>query len=200
MPKHPGVINPRDFARDLGRGALGEDIVVKFFLREYSVIARNVSDHNPDYDLLIDALAAEVAQQEKIDPEKLLQKFFRGLGFPKHKVLSVEVKLDEAAARYRNFFIEIFFDVERGVPGGFFKCKADLMAWVVPVRSAGGKFKIYLFNRASLLAWVFKYLLEHPGAVPFKTPGISPNARGVAIPIAIAEKSPACLGVFDYDI
>lgn len=199
MPKKRkrGVISHKDFVRDLSRGALGEDVAELFFLREFGVIAENVSDRNPDHDLLIKKLDPKVAKKPKVIPKKLIKKIFKDLGFHNKKELTVEVKLDEAAARYKNFFIEIFFDVDKGTPGTTYKCKADLLVWVVPSKK---KFKIYLFNRPAFLSWIVQYIVESKKKIEFKTPGISPKARGIPVPIVEAEKSSACLGVFDFKL
>lgn len=192
------VISHRDFVRDLGRGALGEDIVEAFFRDEFGLQAKNVSDNNPDYDIVIDDICEDLKKGKKVAPGRLLKKVFRdSFGITKKKEVSVEVKFDEAAARYKNFFFEIFFNIDTGSPGTIFKCKADLIVWVVPLRK---RFKVYVFKRSELLAWLFEYLFHNKKNLKYKTPGISPYARGVAIPIKAVSVSAACVGVFDYKL
>lgn len=89
----------------------------------------------------------------------------------------------------------MFFDYNTGSPGTTFKCKADLLAWVVPMR---GKSKIYLFKRPEFLAWIIDYIITNPKKAKYKTPGISPFCRGVPIPIKDVADSYACLGVFEF--
>jgi hypothetical protein len=191
------VISHRDFVRDLGRGALGEDVAEVFFKSEFGVIAENVSEKNPDYDLKISKLDPCLAKRPRVVPAKLLRKIFRdSFGYSNKKELTVEVKFDEAAARYGNIFIEIFFDIDTGSPGTVFKCKADLLAWVIPARK---KFKIYLIKRPEFLAWLFGYIFADD-SLEYKTPGISPHARGIALPIKEMVNSPACLGEFELKL
>jgi hypothetical protein len=129
---------------------------------------------------------------------RLLKKIFKdSFGYSDKDELTVEVKFDEAAARYGNLFVEIFFDVDTGSPGTLFKCKADLLVWVIPARK---KFRVYLFKRPEFLAWAFHYLYEKKGKLKYKTPGISPHARGIPLPVKEAAKSFACLGVFDFEL
>lgn len=199
MAKNKRVISHRDFVRDLGRGSVGEGVAEAFFSREFGVIAENVSTRNPDHDLLISKLEPDLADRPKVVPDKLLRKIFKdSFGYIKKKSLSVEVKYDEAAARYGNLFFEIFFDIDTGNPGTTFKCKADLIVWVVPAKSR--KFKIYLFKRPELLAWLFDYVFTHKKTLKYKTPGISPHARGVPVPIVDIVESSACLGEFEFKI
>ena len=63
MARSKRVISHRDFIRDLGRGAIGEDIAEAFFRDEFGVVAGNVSERNPDYDLLIDKLDPKFARR-----------------------------------------------------------------------------------------------------------------------------------------
>lgn len=192
------VISHRDFVRDLGRGALGEDIVEAFFRDEFGLLATNVSDKNPDFDIIIDDVCEDLKPKRKAVPGKLLRKIFRdSFGITKKKFVSIEVKFDEAAARYKNFFFEIFFNIETGSPGTTFKCKADLIVWVVPLRK---RFKIYVFKRPELLAWLFEFMFQNKKKLKYKTPGISPYARGVAVPIKEVAASAACVGEFEYKI
>lgn len=193
-----GVISHRDFIRDLGRGAVGEDIAEAFFLEEFGLTTKNVSDRNPDFDLLLCGLDESVTKQRGVVPDKMLKKIFKDLGFPSKDEITVEVKFDEAAAKYKNFFIEIYYNIETGVPGNIFKSKCDLIVWIVPGKKRS--YHLYIFNRAFLLAWIFNYLLEHKKGVKFKSPAISPYARGVPVPITLVQDSPACLGsyVFKY--
>lgn len=188
-------ISHRDFVRDLGRGAVGEDIACSFFLKEFGIISKNVSERNPDFDIILYDLDEELLNKPKVVPKKLLKKVFKDFGFHNKEELTVEVKFDEAAARYKNFFIEVFFNVEDGSPGSLLKCKSDLIVWVVP---NGKKHKIYMFNRAGFLAWFFEYIFENRKSLKLKTPGISPMARGIAVPIELAKESFSCLGVFDF--
>lgn len=195
MPRKKRVISHLDFVRDLGRGALGEDVAEAFFRTEFGVQAENVSDRNPDYDLVIAALDKKLSVQRKVVPKKLLRKIFKdAFGYLNKDTITVEVKFDAAAAKYKNFFIEIFFDIATGSPGTTFKCKADLITWVVPVNH---KYKIYLLKRPEFLAWLFQYIFDNR-KIQYKTPGISPQARGVAIPIEVIANSFACLGEFDF--
>ena len=193
------VISHRDFVRDLGRGAKGEAVVEAFFEEEFGLVAKNVSENNPDYDLILDEVVPELLKKPKVVPKKLLKKIFKdAFSITRKDSLTVEVKLDEAAARYGNFFFEIFLNVETGSPGGIFKCKADLFVWVVPGKRR--KYNIYLFKRAEMMAWLFDYVLTYRKKLTYKTPGISPYARGLPISIEEISDSPACLGVFDYKI
>lgn len=198
MGRSKRVISHQDFVRDLGRGALGEDIVEVFLQREFGVVAENVSQRNPDYDLKITALDPKLAKQRNVVPKTLLKKIFKdSFKCPNRNQVTVEVKYDEAASRYNNFFLEIFFDVDTGCPGTTFKCKADIVAWVVPARK---RFKIYLFKRPEFLAWLFHYMFENKKTLKYKTPNISPQARGIVVPISAAVESPACLGTFDFKL
>lgn len=198
MAKKKPVISHHDFVRDLGRGALGEDIVEVFFRDEFGLLARNVSNNNPDYDIIVDDLCPKLKKQRKVVPARLLKKIFReSFGITKKKEISVEVKFDEAAARYKNLFFEIFFDIEKGVPGTTFKCKADLVVWVIPLKR---KFKIYVFKRPELLAWLFEYMFHNKKKLKYKTPAISPYARGLAIPIKEVVAGYACVGEFEYKL
>lgn len=199
LSKRKRVISHKDFVRDLGRGSIGEGVAEAFFSKEFGVIAKNVSERNPDYDLIIEELDPELATRPKVVPAKLLKKIFKdSFGYTKKAKISVEVKFDEAAARYGNIFIEVFFDVETGSPGTVFKCKADLIAWVIPDKRRN--FRIYLFKRPELLAWVFHLVFTSKKKFEYKTPGISPHARGIAIPIEKAAESPACVGTFNFKI
>lgn len=197
MAKRKGVISHQDFVRDLGRGAVGEGVAEAFFSQEFGVVAENVSKRNPDYDLIISSLEPELAKKPKVVPALLLKKIFKdNFGYTKKANLTVEVKYDAAAARYGNIFVELFFDIETGSPGTTFKCKSDLVVWVVPVRSR--EFKVYLFKRPELLAWLFHYVLTSKKPLKYKVPAISPQARGLPIPIAKITSGFACLGEFDF--
>ena len=183
------VISHRDLVRDLDRGAVGEDIAVNFLKKQFGVIATSISERNPDCDFVIEKIDKSAAYRTLT---KVLKESF---GFRKKKKLTVEVKLDEAAEKYGNLFIELFFDIEEGVPGNIFKCKADMFLWIVPNKK---KYRIHLFNRAEFLAWLFQYVFENR-STKMKTPGISPYARGLAIPIKKAISSKACIGSFDFN-
>jgi hypothetical protein len=135
---------------------------------------------------------------KKVVPKKLLRKIFKdAFGYRGKDEITVEVKFDEAAARHRNFFIEVFFDVDTGSPGTTFKCKADVIAWVVPRKKY---FKVYLFKRPEFLAWFMDYVFTKKRKVSYKTPGISPQARGIPVPIKEAITSFACLGEYEYKL
>ena len=199
MGKRRQVISHYDFVRDLGRGAKGEAIVEAFFKKEFGLIAKNVSEKNPDYDMILDEVDPHLAGQPKVVPKKLLKKIFKdSFGYSKKTQLTVEVKFDEAAAKYGNFFFEALFDAEAGNPGGIFKCKADLFVWLVP--NKGRNYKVYVFRRAEMLAWLFDYVMGHQKTLEYKTPAISPYTRGLAIPIKEAVKGFGCLDVFDFTI
>lgn len=192
------VISHKDFARDLGRGAVGEDVAEAFFEKEFDLVAKNVSKRNPDFDMVISEITPKLAKKRGVVPDKMLRKIFKEeLKYTRKKEITVEVKFDQAAARYKNFFLEIFFDIETGSPGTIFKCKADLFVWIVPTKR---KYKIYLFKRPEFLAWFFGRVFTDKKAFKYKTPGVSPYARGIAMPIADAAASPACVGVYEYKI
>lgn len=196
MAKRKQVISHYDFVRDLRRGARGEDIVEDFFKEEFGIIAENVSDRNPDFDLCISDLVPKDTKKTPAASRKALKRIFKdAFGISRRDFVTVEVKYDEAAARYKNFFIEMFFHHEQGTPGTTFKCKADLIVWVVPLR---GKNKIYVFKRPEFLAWIMDFIISSPKRLKYKTPGISPCARGIPIPIKDVAESYACLGVFEY--
>jgi hypothetical protein len=196
MAKRKQVISHYDFVRDLRRGARGEDIVEDFFQEKFGIIAENVSDRNPDFDLCISELVPKKAKKTPAASKKALKRIFRdAFGIKRRDFVTVEVKYDEAAARYKNFFIEMFFNHDDGTPGTTFKCKADLIVWVVPLR---GKNKIYIFKRPEFLAWILDFVISSPKRLKYKTPGISPYARGIPIPIKDVASSYACLGVFEY--
>jgi hypothetical protein len=196
MPRK--VISHRDFVKDLARGAVGEEVVEKFLREEFGLIAKNVSEKNPDFDLIIDELDPEFLESKKVVPKKLLKKIFRdAFGFDRRSLLTVEVKFDAAAAKYDNFFIETTFDIDNNVPGTIFKCKADLIIWLVPKSSK--QFKVYIFKRPELLSWLFQYIFVDK-KIKLKVPGKSPFARGIAISIDMLKKSFACLGEFDYTL
>lgn len=193
--REKGPIKHRDFVRDLARGAVGEDLIVDFFKQEFGLLAENVSTRNPDYDLIIKSVDRSLLKRNVIG-DSLLKKIFReALDCPRREVLTVEVKYDEAAARYKNFFVEMFFNIDTGSPGAVFKCKADIIAWVVPGKR--GVYNIYLIKRAEFLAWLFEYIFTNK-KIQLKTPGISPFARGIAIPISEMGKSFACIGLFKF--
>jgi hypothetical protein len=94
-----GIISHKHFVRDLARGAVGEEVVESFFLEQFGLCSRNVSEKNPDYDLVLDSVSKEMVGP-KVVPKKLLKKIFKDVfGYTSKKELSVEVKLDEAAAK-----------------------------------------------------------------------------------------------------
>jgi hypothetical protein len=199
MAKRKPPINHYDFVRDLVRGQKGEEIAIQFFREELGLTCTNLSDRNPDFDLLIDALDPKLTEGKKIVPQKLLKKIFReAFRYSRKEEITVEVKFDMAAAKYKNIFLEVIFNIEEGVPGGMFKCKADILAWIVP-NAGGDSVKIYLFKRPELLAWLFLYIFENKD-VKLKTPAISPFTKGVAVPIKIIKESFACVGEFNYKI
>jgi hypothetical protein len=184
------VISHKDFVRDLGRGAVGEDVVEEFFKKEFQVVLKNTGAHTKGWDFELDGVVETAAKLPKVDEKKLLAKFKKHLGE------TIEVKYDEAAAKYGNFFIEFLFDEETGKAGAIPNCKADLIVWVVP--SKKGKFKVYLFKRAELLAWLFVYVLERQKKLEVKSPAISPRAKGIVIPIKDAIEGFSCLGEFTF--
>jgi hypothetical protein len=184
------VISHRDFIRDLGRGAVGEDVAAEFFRREFQVILKSVGETNRSWDFELEDIEPEALANKAANKKKLLSKFKKNLGE------TIEVKYDEAAAKYDNFFIEILFDVEAGKAGSITNCKADLLVWVVPKRR--GNYKIYLFKRSEFIAWVLLYALENRKKLQLKSPAISPRARGIVIPVKDAADSFACLGDFDF--
>jgi hypothetical protein len=193
--KASNVISHRDFVRDLARGAVGEDVVVEFFKDQFGLCAENVSTRNPDYDLIVQSLDPSLSKKRNVVSETLLKKILReALDCPRRDAVTVEVKLDVAAAKYKNFFVEVFFDIATGSPGTIFKCKADVIAWVVPGKR--GKYTIYLIKRPEFLAWFFEYISSKK--VKLKTPSISPQARGVAIPISAVKNSFALIGAYEY--
>ncbi len=193
--KRKGVISHYDFVRDLARGAVGEDLIVEFFKDEFGLCAENVSTRNPDFDLIVEKLDPSLSKKKNVVADALFKKILReALDCPRRDFVTIEVKLDAAAAKYKNFFVEVFFDISTGSPGNVFKCKADIIAWVVP--GAKGKYKIFLLKRPEFLAWFFDYVFSRK--IKLKTPAISPQARGVAIPIADVKESFACIGEFDY--
>jgi hypothetical protein len=176
---------------------VGEDIAEVFLQNHFGLNVRNVSKRNADYDLEIFGVSKEEAKKRKTTPDKMRKKLYKELyGCARKEILTVEVKFDEAAARYGNIFVEIFFDEEKGVPGTAFKCKADLLVWVIPGKK---KFDIYILKRAELLAWLFQYILKNK-KTKLKTPGISPQARGLPVPIKEIKKSFACSGEFEFNL
>ncbi len=193
--KRKRVISHYDFVRDLARGAVGEDVVVDFFKAEFGLCAENVSTRNPDFDLMVEKLDPRLSKSRNVVADALLKKILREeLDCARRDFVTIEVKLDAAAAKYKNFFVEVFFDISTGSPGSIFKCKADIIAWVVPGKRK--KYKIYLLKRPEFLAWFFDYVFSRK--IKLKTPSISPQARGVAVPIADIEESFACIGVWDF--
>lgn len=196
MAKRKQVISRADFIRDLRRGARGEDVAQDFFEDVFGVVAENVSKRNPDFDLKITELIPALRKKSDAVNKKALKKIFKdGFGYSRKDDITVEVKFDEAAARYKNFFIETYFNIDEGVPGTTFKCKADLYVWIVPQRK---HHKIYLFKRPEFLAWIFDYMLTNKKILKYKTPSISPHCRGIPIPIKEIADSYACLGEFEY--
>lgn len=195
------VIDHRHFVRDLERGAKGEKIVEDFFKEEFGLLAENVSKGNSDYDLKVSTICKDLEKSSNVVPSKLFKKILRdSLSYNKKKSVTIEVKYDEAAAKYRNFFIELIFDIEKNVPGALFKCKADLVVWVVPDKNKRKKTaKIYLFKRPELISWLFQYV-HGEKKVTFKTPSISPYARGLTVPISKLTKSFACVGEYDFKL
>lgn len=199
MAKRKPPINHYDFVRDLVRGQKGEEIAIQFFREEFGLACKNLSDRNPSFDLLIDELDPKLTAGKKVAPKKLLKKIFREVfKYSRKDEITVEVKFDMAAAKYKNFFLEVFFNIEEGVAGGIFKCKADILTWIIP--NKGGKsVKIYLFKRPEFLAWLFNYIFTNKD-IKLKTPRISPFTRGVAVPVNLLKGSFACVGEFDYEI
>lgn len=199
MAKRKQVISHHDFVRDLRRGARGEDVAQDFFEDQFGVIAENVSKRNPDFDLKITELIPKLSKKRSDTVnKKALKKIFKdAFGYSRKDDITVEVKFDEAAARYKNFFIEMYFNIDDGTPGATFKCKADLYVWIVPLRK---HHKIYLFKRPEFLAWIFDYMLTNKKILKYKTPAISPHARGIPIPIREIADSYACLGEFEYKV
>lgn len=198
MAKRKQVISHHDFVRDLRRGARGEDVAQDFFEDEFGVIAENVSKRNPDFDLKITEILPTKSTKKKSAAvnKKALKKIFKdSFGYSRKDDITIEVKYDEAAARYKNFFIEMFFNIDDGTPGTTFKCKADVLIWIVPLRK---HHKIYLFKRPEFLAWIFDYMLTNKKKLKYKVPGISPHARGIPVPIKEIADSFACLGEFEY--
>lgn len=189
------VISHKDFVRDLARGAVGEDVIVDFFKEEFGLCAENVSTRNPDYDLIVQKLDPSLSKKRNVIADTLLKKILReALDCPRRDEITIEVKLDVAAAKYKNFFVEVFFDIATGSPGNVFKCKADVIAWVIPARR--GKYTIYLLKRPEFLAWFFEYVFSRK--IKLKTPSISPQARGVAIPISAVKNSFALIGEYEF--
>jgi len=184
------VIKHRDFVRDLDRGAVGEDVIEEFFKKEYNVILKSVSDKNRYWDFEVVGLDETVSKYKKATKTKLLKKFKKNFG------TTIEVKFDEAAEKYKRFFIELLFDVEKDVAGAIANCKSDLITWVVPQRK--GRYKVYLFKRAELISWLIIYALESGSKMKLRTPGISPRARGIAIPITDITKAYGFLGEFNF--
>ncbi len=191
-----GPINHYDFVRDLERGAVGEDIVVAFFKEQFGLIADNVSTRNSDFDLLVKKLDSSLSQKRNVVSKEMLKKIFReAFDCSRREQITIEVKYDEAATRYKNLFIELFFDIDTGSPGAVFKCKADIIAWVVPEKK--GSNRIYLFKRPEFLTWIFDYIFSNR-KIELKTPGISPKARGVVIPISEIKECYACVGEYTF--
>ena len=193
MARRP--ISHRDFVRDLARGTEGEEIVEEFLLEEFGLVSENVSQNNPDFDILITGVCTKWAKSKGVVSKKLFKKILKdGFGFRNKNELSVEVKYDQAASRSGNIFIELFFDITEGKPGTVFKCKADIVCWVIP--RARKKKSIYLFKRAEMLAWLFEYMRENK--IKLKTPGVSPYARGMAVPVKEIADGFACLGEYTF--
>lgn len=196
MPRKRKVIDHRDFVRDLGRGAHGEDIVDLFFQEEFGVEVRNVTKQKVGWDFEVDKWTKKELDKTKAARRKKLNKFKKVFGNFKTP-LSVEVKFDEAAARYKNIFIELLFDVKKGAAGAVMNCKADVFVWVIP--DGRKKYKILLLKRPEFLAWLMGYVLEKDD-IKIKTPSVSPYARGLAIPVKEIEESFSCLGVYEFTL
>lgn len=191
------IIDHRDFVRDLKRGVQGEKMVERFLKEEFGLLTTNLSDKNPDFDLVIDGVCPDLAEAEEVVPKRLFEKILRdSFGITKRKHITVEVKTDVAAAKYRNFFVELFFNIDDGVPGTTFKCKADLLIWVVPDEKRK-KTTVYIFKRPEFLAFIFEYVFANKN-LKMRAPGISPYARGLPIPIKVLANSYACIGEFVY--
>jgi hypothetical protein len=186
------VISHKDFVRDLARGSIGEDIAEVFFEREFDIRVENKSIRNPDWDLIVVGVSDDLIKKPKRFKERHVKKFKKKFGE------TVEVKFDEAASRHKNLFVEVLFDADRGVAGTTTKCKADLLAWVVP--TGRRKFKVYLLKRPEFLAWLMLYFLENKKKLKLKVPGISPKARGVPVPIKDIVDSFACLGEYTFKL
>lgn len=186
-----GVISHKDFVRDLKRGGVGEEIVQEFVRREFKINIKQVGGSNRhwDFELLSADVSAKGKKFTKKDEKKLITSFKKKFGE------TLEVKYDEAAAKYKRFFVELLFDIDRGVAGAATKCKADIVVWVVPDRK--GWYKLYFFKRPEFLSWVVIYSLENKDT-KLKTPGISPKARGMAIPIEDLKESFAFIGEYEF--
>lgn len=199
MSKKP-VINYHDFMRDLKRGKEGEQIVQVFCKESFGLTCVDLSNKNPDFDLIIrqedGIIGYEDENLNKKEYKRAIKKVFK---YSRKKDITIEVKFDKVALKYSNFFLEVFFNIETGCAGGMFKSKADILAWVLPTNKEGGEYKIFFFKRPELLAWLLSYVYTDR-KVKFKTPRISPYARGVAVPIKLLENSVACIGVYDYSV
>jgi hypothetical protein len=167
-----GVISHSDFRRDLKRGVVGEEVVEEFIKKEFGVALKQSVGANKFWDFeVIDGILAPKKSKRGKDKTKDFKSIFGS---------TIEVKYDEAAARYGRFFIELMFDVDSGKAGAATACKADTVVWVIP--SGKGKYQLYFFRRPEFLSWLILYILDTKG-LKLKTPGISPKARGLPVSI-----------------
>lgn len=174
-------IKHQDFVRDLKRGEVGEEVVEDFIKKEFDIELKRVSTTNRHWDFEITA--------KKKGPKKI-RDFIKKYGN------TIEVKYDEAAAKYKRFFIELMFDVDKGVAGAATNCKSDIVVWVIP--DGKRKYKLYFFHRPEFLSWLILYILEQTRKPELKTPGISPKARGLPVSIEEAVKGFSFIQSFDF--
>lgn len=190
-------ISRYEFIKDRARGLIGEKTAESFLKKELQFEVLNVSDKSREFDFIIKDVTRECKDSSTKTVKSLLKsKFKESFKFGNKKEVTVEVKYDITAARTKNLFIEVFFNVDKTEAGALFKCKADILMWVIPQEE---KYKILIFKRADLIAWIFKHLFCTK-ELKLKVPGVSPYARGVVIPINKISKDPVCIGNYDFSL
>jgi len=181
------VISHRDFRRDLKRGDVGEEVVEEFIKKEFGVSLKQSVGANKFWDFeVVDILPAPKKSKRGQDQTKQFRDTFGS---------TIEVKYDEAAARYERFFVELMFDVDAGKAGAATACKADTVVWVIP--AGKGKYNLYFFRRPEFLSWLILYILDTKG-LKLRTPGISPKARGLPVSIQDAIDSFAFIEQYQF--
>ena len=177
----------------------GEEPVRKFLLENFGIITENVGKKHPYWDLELVGVDEEFLNglKKTVSTEKLEKKFINKFG------KTFEVKRDLTSDRTNNFFFEVWSNINVHNPGCINSSKADVL---VIVR----KKEFIFIDRGYFLSWII-YNLYHDNSMSkqwkkktcrrisnpkMKNSSISPNVRGILIPIKDI-KDEACIEVFE---
>ena len=163
----------------------GETPVKKFVKKEFDVTLKFSPARAKGWDL-------EVASKED-----LRRRFVKRYGS------TFEVKRDFVSDKTGNFYFEVWSHITAGNTGCMYHSKADTLILV-------RKKEFIFLDRAAFLRWITEELYfdskmsagwkklstEKPKKLSMRSVGISPNARGILIPMADIKESDACIGVF----